>query len=289
MIVLGGDTQMSRKQKRPTRASPVIDVVIVTGGRFDMLEVCLKALYREAQEVPISLTIVDNASPAEERIQNSHLFDNLDGNIMFYTKRLQQGLGFAEANNDGARNGKSPLILFLNDDVELFEGTLKKIVDDFQKIENLGVLGIKLMFPPTSTSPIRPAGKVQHVGLSLDINGEVTHPLMSWSPTNPKTCVSRDVWAVTGACFTVRRDAFNKVGGFDKIYGLGTFEEVDLCLKVRQLGYRIYVDTDAQGYHYVGATAEKLKKNFPIQENKMIFQSRWLNSGLMVWDNGSYW
>jgi len=172
--------------------------------------------------------------------------------------------------------------------VELHEGTLKKVVEDF-KIDGVGVVGIKLLFPLNSTSPIRPAGRVQHIGLSLNINGEVTHPLISWSPTHPKTQVSRDVWAVTGACLSVRRDAFNKVGGFDKIYGRGTFEDVDLCLKVRQLGFRIYIDANAQAYHYVGASAEKRNEPFPIMENKMIFQSRWMNTKLAVWDDGSYW
>lgn len=285
---------MSRKQKRPSKPNPVIDVVVTTAGRFDVLETCLNAVYREAQNVPISLTIIDNASPAEERIQNNHLFDywtdkDPAGNITFLSKRLQQNVGFPGASNEGARAGKSSLIMFLSDDVELFEDTLKKIVDDFQTVENLGILGIKLMFPPTSTSPTRPAGKVQHIGVSLNINGDPVHPLVGWSPTHLKTNISRDVWAVTGACYTIRRDAFTKTGGFDKIFGKGTFEDIDLCLKVRQLGYRIYVDTNAQAYHYVGATAEKRKEPFPLQENKMIFHSRWLSSGLMIWDEGSYW
>jgi len=217
---------MSRKQKRPNKPSPVIDLVVTTAGRFDVLEVCLNAIYREAQEVPISLTIIDNASPAEERIQNNHLFDywadkDAVGNITFFSKRLQQNIGFPGSANEGGRVGKSPLIMFISDDVELHEGTLKKIVDDFQAVDNVGIVGIKLIFPPNSTSPIRPAGKVQHIGLSLNINGEVVHPLVGWSPTHPKTQISRDVWAVTGACFTIRREIFNKTGGFDKVFGRG--------------------------------------------------------------------
>lgn len=285
---------MSRKQKRVSKPSPAIDVVVTTAGRFDVLETCLNAVYREAQTTPISLTIIDNASPAEERIQNNNLFDywvdkDPSGNVTFFTKRLQQNVGFPGSANEGAKVGKSSLIMFLSDDVELHEGTLKKVVDDFQLIENVGIVGIKLMFPPTSVSPIRPAGKVQHIGLSLNINGEVTHPLVGWSPTHDKTRISRDAWAVTGACLTIRRDLFTKVGGFDRIFGKGTFEDVDLCLKVRQLGFRIYMDADAQAYHYVGATAEKRNEPFPLQENRMIFQSRWMNTQFAVWDDGSYW
>jgi GT2 family glycosyltransferase len=97
------------------------------------------------------------------------------------------------------------------------------------------------------------------------------------------------VSALTGSCYTTKRDIFNKLGGFDKIYGLGTFEDADYCLKVKQLGLRIYIRADAIGYHYVGATAEKRQTPFPLQINSMIFKSRWAGTGLMQWDEWLFW
>ena len=78
-----------------------------------------------------------------------------------------------------------------------------------------------MLFPTNSTSRNRPAGKIQHVGLALDIHANVTHPLIGWSPENPKTQISREVFATTGALFTIRTALFHEVGGFDPIYGLG--------------------------------------------------------------------
>ena len=286
-----GKIHMSRKQKRQSNPKSVIDVVITTGGRFDMLQKCLDALYLEAEKTPLSIYIIDNASPAEERIANGDLFfirEDSRNIVEFKSKRLQQNTGFPASNNEGARLGSAPLIMFLNDDVELQEGAVQKIVDTFNDT-SIGVVGIKLLFPPSSTSTIRPAGKVQHVGMALNIRGEPIHPLAAWSPDNPKTKISRDVLCVTGACLTIRRSLFNRVNGFSVEYGAGTFEDVDICFKSRQQGQRVWVNCDAIGYHYVGATQEKKRIGYPLQQNRMIFQTKWGESGLMAWTEADFY
>lgn len=276
---------MSRKQKKQSKAKPILDVVIVTAGRFDMLEKCLQALKRENETTPLNIFLIDNASPAEERIANEYLFASSE---TFKTKRLTQEVGFPSANNEGARMGSAPFIMFLNDDVELHEGAVQKVVDTFND-ETVGVVGIKLLFRPDSNRQGYPAGKVQHVGIALNIRGDSEHPLIGWTPTHPKTCINRDVLATTGACLTIRRALFNKVQGFDPIYGLGTWEDVDLCMKARAMGLRVYINTHATGYHYTNATVEKKRRGFPLQHNKMIFQSRWASTGLMAWTEPDFY
>lgn len=270
-----------RKHKSRSGASPIVDIVIVTGGRFDMLTRCLKSI-RNCTSVPYNIIIIDNACDAEERIANAGLFDGVS------TKRLTVPVGFAEANNIGVRMGHAPLVLLLNDDIELMDGCIDKMIrtmDDPQ----WAVVGAKLLFPETSTSQIRPAGKVQHIGHALNVYAQVTHPLVGWDKDNPKTCISREVSSVTGACFMIRRKIWQDLGGLDIIYGAGTFEEVDLCLRVRQRGGKIYVNTDALAYHYTGATSEKKGTPFPIQVNAMTFLSRWSGSGLLIWDEWKFW
>lgn len=278
---------MSRKKKpntKPKSTSPVIDICIVTGGRFDLLTKCIKALEREAEKTPLAIYIIDNASDSEERIQNSELFMH----PLIKSRRLTQEVGFAQANNEAARLGSSPLIMFLNDDVELQEGAIQKVIDTF-KDETVGTVGIKLLFPEDSTRPGYPAGKVQHVGIGINMRGDAEHPLIGWSPSNPKTCISRDVAAITGACLTIRRVLFNKAQGFDPVYGLGTWEDVDLCFKVRALGFRNYVNVKALGYHYTNGTVEKKRRGFPIQYNKLIFQARWAPTGILAWTSQDFW
>lgn len=281
-------------QVKQSSSSTQIDVVITFTNRFDCLAKCLDAVYQEAQLIPLNIYIVDNASPADERQKGNELFvyhpeKDLQHNVKeFRVKRLPQQGGFPFVANEGAKMGRSPIIMFLSDDVELHPGTVEKIVNDFND-PSVGVVGTKLIFPPTSTDRNRPAGKVQHVGLAMNIRGMPVHPLVGWSPEHPKTRITRDAWAVTGACFTIRRDAFQRTGGFGLEYGRGTFEDCDLCLKVRQLGLRIILDANATAYHYVGATAEKLQQPFPLQNNLQIFQGKWGQSGLLVYDEWLYW
>lgn len=284
---------MSRKQKHKTPSKQsVIDIVVTTAGRFDCLEKCLDALYREAQVTPLSIYVMDIDSPAAERSQNNHLFvydpsKDVSRNVVnFQSKRFTQNVGFPTAANEGARMGRSNLIMILNDDVELTDGAIHEVIRTMMD-ETVGVCGIKLLFP--QGTPNGPAGKVQHIGMSLNIRGEPVHPLIGWSPENPKTRVSRDVWAVTGACLTIRRNLFQQLKGFDLIYGKGTWEDADLCLRARQLGKRIYLNAIALGYHYTGASQEKRKEGFPLQQNMQIFHSRWGPSGMMIADEFTYY
>lgn len=257
-----------------------VDVVVVTAGRWDMLEKCLARLLAETL-VQIKIYVVDNGSPSDERKIHEGLFDRV------HVRTLPQNVGFPPAGNIGAKMGNSPLILFIGDDVVLKDDAISQLVESM-KYEDVGVVGTKLIFPVDISNKIRPAGKVQHIGLAVNIRGDIIHPLIGWSPDNPKTCISRDVFAVTGASMMVRRNLFNKVGGFDTVFGTGYYEDVDLCLKIRKLGYRIVMNTNAQAYHYVGATFEKLGVATSMQMNSIIFKSRWLNSGLMTYDLWTY-
>lgn len=266
---------------------PLLDVVITTAGRFDLLEQCLDALQKSVNAPPYKVTLIDNGSDSEERIKNSAIFDD-EYDIPFETKRFPQNLGFPQAANEGAKMGSAPLIMFLSDDVLVKPDTLQRVFDAFADPQ-IGVMGIKLLFPEDSTQPNRPAGKVQHIGLCLNIRGEPIHPLVGWSPDHPKTMISQDVWAVTGACLTVRRELFDRAGKFDLKYGKGTYEDVTLCLRVRQLGFRIKMLADAIAYHHVGATIEKRKEGFPLGQNLQLFRAEFGNSGLLTWNEYEIW
>jgi len=282
------------KRNRISSVKPLIDVVITTAGRFDLLESCMDALYREAQSVPLTITLVDIDTRPDERASYKHLFeyqedkDPSKGVTQYKVHHAPTNIGFPAGANVGARQGRSPIIMFVGDDVELDDGAVGEVLQSFRD-ETVGVVGIKLLFPNNVSHPNRPSGKVQHVGLALNLRGVPIHPLVGWSPENPKTQISRDAWAVTGACFSVRRELFSKAGGFDLVYGKGTYEDCDLCLKIRQMGKRIYLNAHATGRHYTGANAEKRREAFPLQQNLQIFQTRWGQSGMMVWDEWTYW
>jgi len=272
---------VAKRNRHQHEKKALVDICLITAGRFDLLRRCIDSVKAQTF-TDYTVHLFDNGSPIEEKTANLGLFSEFD------TKRSQQNTGYPRGMNECARMGTAPLILFLTDDVELFPDTLETLVKRMDD-NSIGMCGLKLLFPKDVPSPNGPAGKVQHIGLAMDVKASVQHPLIGWSADNPKTCVSQDVFGVTGATFMIRRKIFNEAGGFFEGYGLGTYEDIDLSLSVRALKHRVFIDTDAKAYHRVGATSEKLNVGFPLGMNSMIFRARWGNSGLFTWDDWEYY
>lgn len=260
---------------------PLLDIAIVTAGRVDLFNQCVDTLL-PLLKPEYRVQVYNDGRPSPEY---EEVYKKLpEGSVI---KRSNQNQGFPVAANSAIRAGNAPLVLFVTDDIFIQPGaieTLIKRMDD----PTIGMCGYKFLFPEDSTDPNRPAGKVQHVGLGINIKGDVIHPLIAWSSDNPKCNVSRDVPAVTGASFIVRRSVFNQARGFNTIYGRGYYEDADLCMTIRSLGYRVFIDTEALAYHGVGQTFAIHQDNPPnLRQNASIFQSRWLNK--LEWSDWIYW
>lgn len=273
---------MSKKYKTP---STLLDICILTSGCVDLFEKCIDAVLTQYKVVSSQIYVLINCPPVDAVSKYEEVCKKLPAtaNINYLIGNM---LGFPAAANKLMKKGISPLQLFVSDDVILQPNcinTLIKRMDD----PTIGLCGLKLLFPDTSTEPGRPAGKVQHVGHVMNIRGEIEHIFMGWDADHPKTCISRECFSVTGAAFIVRRGLFLQAKCFYEGYGKGTFEDVDLCLNIRTLGKRIFIDTDAIAFHHVGATVKLLKQGFPLQNNRMLLQQRHMNE--FMWDSYLIW
>lgn len=274
------------------KSSALLDIIIPVYNRYDLLEKCLASIPDAAGDIPYNVVIVDNGSP--------------EYTDEFYTRvqtpeitlvRLRQNIGFPAACNIGAARKISPLIFFLNSDVILDSGSIKRLVAEMDYPE-VGVVGMKLVFPHDVAeyglnASIRVPGKIQHIGISLSIHTKPIHHLMGWDENHPKVNAVKDVFAVTGAALMTRRLLWRRIGGFDEGYGMGTYEDVSYCVGVRDMRYnndttyKIRVVPEARGIHYTGATAEKYGIPYPLQINHLRFLDRHLQS--LVWDEYKVW
>lgn len=263
---------MGKKYKK--KKSTLIDIIIPVMNRFDLLEKCLDALPDALRPHPYKVYIFDNNS---ERVVANDFYAGRDLDVT----RSMQNIGFPQACNRAFRKGTSPLAFFLNSDVVLEPDSIDKMVR-IMDYPDVGVCGMKLVFPSHEEMidaqidmRKRPARKLQHIGLVVNIRAQIIHAFMGWDADHPKVNAVSDIWAVTGAALMTRRNLFRQVGMFDEIYGIGTFEDVDYCMKIRELGYNIKVAPNAVGIHYTGATAEQHKIGYPLQENYQKFLLRW--------------
>jgi len=273
---MGRRKRKNRKMQRVVRPSVLLDIIIPVHRNIDLLQQCVESIPEAVGELSYHVTIVDNGTPKEEKVYYRDIVSDPHITVVEFPNPL----GFPLACNKGAKITKAPLMFFLNSDVVLQPNSLVELVKALDE-PSIGVAGMKLLFPKELADginpAIRPANKVQHIGLHTTIRGEIAHAYIGWSADHPKVNAVWEMYAVTGAALLTRRTIWKKVGGFSLDYGMGTYEDVDFCLKVRELGYNIVVNPKAVGTHVVGATAEKYKIPYPLNQNRMLFMSKWGN------------
>jgi len=284
---------MSKRNKKTYKQmsflpQTLVSIIIPVYRRFDILAKCLESLPAAFDEIDYEVIIIDNGSPEDEKLL---IYPELKKRPHYRIYEWTENRGFPKACNFGAKNASSPLIFFLNSDVIMSPHSGAKTVallDDPQ----VGVAGMKLLFPKTVedvklNQQIRPSNMIQHIGVAVNIRGELHHVLSGWSADNPKVLKIRNVHMVTGAALMTRKPLFTKVGGFFEGYGMGCFEDCDYCLTVRKLGYNIVVDSSTYAIHYTGATSEGYQIQYPINQNKFLFMQRWMNQ--VSFSDWVYW
>ena len=285
-----------------------LDIVIPVYGRADLLRECLKGVEIAGLDVDYQLFLIDDDSP--DQAEMNLLYNSLNGNTRIV--KNDTNLGFPGTANRGAGLGSSPAILFLNSDVMLQAGAIRTMLNALWGDQSpkgpitpspdapVGVVAPKLLFPEDASIPPEGWGKVQHAGLAISAQGQPFHIQIKWHPDNPRLNQPRAMQAVSGACLMTRRNAWDKAaqvyrqagdpssGGFNEIYGLGCYEDVEYCFAVRGNGYKIVYEPKAVGTHYVGASVKQRKDGgYPLGRNHSIFMARC--GHLLFWDEWLFW
>lgn len=236
------DTSLTDKSTdaSATSARPRITVVVVNWNGMPYLKRCLPLVVAEAGDES-EVIVVDNASTDGSA-------DYVAGH--FPSVRLirnSQNRGFAGGANDGWQAGIGDVCVLLNLDVSPLPGLFRELADALQKVPAAGVVGAKLLYPDGKT--------IQHAG------GVLLRPLLDGKHRG-RLEVDRgqyadltDVEYVTGAAIALKRQLLEKLSGFDEGYSPLDYEDVDLCWRARNLGYRVLYVPTAMAIHHESATA----------------------------------
>jgi hypothetical protein len=154
---------------------------------------------------------------------------------------------FSRKCNRGALTARGDLLCFLNDDIEIISPEwLEEMVAHLEDPE-VAAVGGRLLFAD---------GTLQHIGHQYDL-GSAGHPMVGrWADTlalGGAAHVAGERSGVTAACLLVRRGDFQAVGGFSEALPLN-YNDVDLCLKLRQKGHRVVYTPHAELYHFESQT-----------------------------------
>ncbi len=148
---------------------------------------------------------------------------------------------FSVMNNQGARMATGSILLFMNDDVEPLRADWLERMAGWLQNPGLGAVGAKLVYPD---------GTIQHAGIATWLINGAGHPGRGLRSSDnwPWMNYTREVTAVTGACLAIRKNDFERVGGFDPEFPVN-YNDVDLCLKLRREGLSVIVDMETELRH----------------------------------------
>jgi glycosyltransferase involved in cell wall biosynthesis len=154
--------------------------------------------------------------------------------------------GFVAACNQGAAVARGEFILFLNNDTVVQRGWLTALVATIGSDARIGAVGAKLVYPD---------GRLQEAGGIIWNDGSGWNYGHGDDPSAPEFNFLRDVDYCSAACLLVRREAFEKLGGFDPQYAPAYYEDTDFCFRLRERDYRVVYQPAAEVVHHEGATA----------------------------------
>jgi GT2 family glycosyltransferase/CII-binding regulator of phage lambda lysogenization HflD len=243
----------------PEEPNPVASIVIPTFNKAHHTYALLENLRAGHDDIPFELIIVDNASSDETR----RLLGRLK-NVRIHLNK--ENLGFGTACGAGARLARGEYLWFLNSDVLVQPGCLRALVETMKSYSSCGAVGGKLVYPD---------GRLQEAGSVIWRDGSACGYGRGEDPLAPEYCYVREVDYCSAACLMVRRDLFFQVGGFDERYAPAYYEDSDLCMAIREAGYKIIYQPRAIVFHHEYGSSD-VSRAISLQiTNQVKFVERW--------------
>lgn len=230
--------------------SPTVSAIVVSYNTRELLLQCIESL--RAVSCPLEVIVVDNdsadgsASAVRERQPDVKLIAN------------GQNLGFSKANNLGLQAAAAPYVLVLNSDAAVRPDTVETMRHILEARPDVGIVGprtvgidgrVQVSFGPDLT----PWSEWRQRKLVLGVKRR--DPAAQRRLEQMAAAEHEPAW-VSGSCFLARRDLLLRLGGFDEGFFLYE-EDVDLCVRVRQAGFRVLFTPRAEVVHHLGRSMEK--------------------------------
>jgi GT2 family glycosyltransferase/Tfp pilus assembly protein PilF len=249
---------------------PVLSSIIIpVFNNLDLTRQCLESIWNYT-DAPHEIIVVDNGSTDGTR----EYLNNMEAAGGVRVIANPTNLGFAKASNQGAQAARGDYLVFLNNDTIVQPGWLEELIACSRKYDKIGAVGAKLLFPDDT---------VQHAGVAFNERKLVYHIYQHYDRDHPAVNKEREFQAVTAACMLMKKEVFFEVGAFDEGY-LNGFEDVDLCFKLREQGYKIVYTPRPVVYHLESKTPGRHDRN---SENSRLLRSKW--SDRIIGDDHKYY
>jgi O-antigen biosynthesis protein len=222
-------------------AMPAVSIIIPSKDMGKIVERCLESIFVLTNYPSFEVIVVDNGTVDPIALS---AFKRFPVKVV----EFHEPFNFSRANNVGVEHARYDFVLFLNNDTEVEEPDWLRHLSMYFEDGEVGAVGPILLYPDRT---------VQHAGVVLGPRGTADH-VMRFFPEGidghgGSLACSREVSGVTAACLMMRKDVFAKLGGFSEDFTTH-YQDVDLCLKIREAGYRIICAASPRLIHHESTT-----------------------------------
>ncbi len=237
---------MLRVQYQFPSNPPLVSLIIPTKNGYDLLKQCIDSLQNKTDYPNIEILVVDNQSDEQKTIDYLH---DLEKKGIIRCIQYPHPFNYSALNNEAVKQAKGTILCFLNNDIEAIQADWLSEMVSHALRPNVGAVGARLWYPDDT---------LQHGGVVLGLGGVAGHA-MKHMPKQEKGANARAVLvqnysAVTAACLVMKKSVFEKVKGFNTTDLKIAFNDVDLCLRIGELGFNIVWTPHADLYHHESAT-----------------------------------
>ena len=250
---------------------PLVSILIPTMDHTDVLKRCLDSIRAKTTYDSYEILLIENNSTKEETFA---YYDSLAQDPRIRLVRWDGPFNFSAINNYGAGFAKGDYLMFLNNDIEILTPEwIEELLANVQR-PGIGAAGCKLYYPDKT---------IQHAGVVVGLGGIAGHVFSGMdgrmSGYLHKASIQMNVSAVTAAAMMMPKTVFEELGGFEEKLAVA-FNDIDLCLRIREKGYRIVYDPFCEMIHHEsksrGAedTEEKARRFYTEIE---FMRTRWID------------
>ena len=213
-------------------AQPSVSVIVPFKDQVETTQRCVDALLAHTDHPNFDVILVDNWSVT---IEARSFIKRMKRLARVRVLTVEEDFNYSRLNNLAAAQTGSDFLLFMNNDVFVEDPAwLSTLIGEANLTDDVAVVGGKLMYPN---------GTIQHAGVVVGPEGIAAHahrgaPLTDYGYIG-RAMLSHETSAVTAAGMLVRADVFRKVGGFDEVDLKVAYNDVDLCLRIREAGWRV--------------------------------------------------
>ena len=247
---------------------PPVSVVIPTGGTERVINGLNETLVERAVSTLVERSTYPNYeivvvldAKSDDRL--AEVVAKAAADIPIRVLRDSRPFNFADACNIGVIRSSGDVVIFLNDDTEVSMPNWIERMVMYATRPEIGAVGVKLLYGD---------GRVQHGGVWA--RGGPAHRYVGFRGDHPGNFhalrLAQNCLAVTAACLAVVRERFDEVGGFSSQYPLA-YNDVDLCFKLLQRGYRNVVDCATEIIHHESSSRDPTVREWEIE----LLRRRW--------------